>query len=126
MPNILVVDDSMTVRKILVTLFKKVHESDFHVEEAENGTKALIRLKKGPVDLLVTDFEMPEVDGLTLVKLVKQMPLVSHKPIFVVSAMSNAKKVEFEEAGVQRVFFKPLDENRFVEAIREVFPQYRR
>jgi two-component system chemotaxis response regulator CheY len=125
MPKVMIVDDSLTVRKLLKALFGKIDASDFHFEEAENGALALEKLLKDPADLVLTDFDMPEMDGLTLLRKLKGFPLLSDIPVLVVSAMSNAKVLEFEQAGVRKVFFKPLNEAKFLETIREVFPRYK-
>lgn len=70
MPTILVVDDSEVDRKIVGGLLSK--RDDLAVEFAPNGAAAIERLEQGPVDLVVTDLIMPELNGLELVKQIKE------------------------------------------------------
>jgi CheY-like chemotaxis protein len=66
MPTLLVVDDSEIDRRLVIGLLKE--NSNWKIETAANGVEALARLKQAPVDLVLTDMQMPEMDGLELVK----------------------------------------------------------
>ena len=75
MPRVLIVDDSVVDRRLVQGLLSK--DDDLQVELAENGKEALQVLSRSPVDLVVTDLVMPEMDGLELVEAItKQFPLV--------------------------------------------------
>jgi CheY-like chemotaxis protein len=69
MPLVLVVDDSAVDRRLVGGLLDK--EADWRIEYAENGTQALQRMKKATPDIVVTDLQMPEMDGLNLVRAVR-------------------------------------------------------
>jgi CheY-like chemotaxis protein len=66
MPTLLVVDDSEIDRRLVIGLLKE--NANWKIETAGNGVEALARLKQSPVDLVLTDMQMPEMDGLELVK----------------------------------------------------------
>jgi CheY-like chemotaxis protein len=66
MPTLLVVDDSEIDRRLVIGLLRE--NSNWKIETAANGVEALARLKQSPVDLVLTDMQMPEMDGLELVK----------------------------------------------------------
>ncbi len=69
MPTALVVDDSAVDRRLVGGLLEK--ELGWHVEYAENGTDALARIQSTPVDVVITDMQMPEMDGLNLVQAIR-------------------------------------------------------
>src|SRR5260370_39354977 len=66
MPTLLVVDDSEIDRRLVVGLLRG--NTNWKIETVANGIEALARLKQSPVDLVITDMQMPEMDGLELVK----------------------------------------------------------
>lgn len=77
MPTVLVVDDSAVDRRLVAGLLK---QANLQVELAENGKEALQRIRSTPVDLVVTDLQMPELDGLGLVRQIRDhgpcMPVI--------------------------------------------------
>ncbi|NLI79836.1 MAG: response regulator [Candidatus Riflebacteria bacterium] len=112
MPRVLIVDDSLTVRNIVKGYLLKMEGKEFQILTAVNGEEALAILEKDRVDLILTDFEMPKLDGFSMLQKIKTHPVLSSIPVIVISAMTNAKKREFEELGYPRVVFKPIEEEK--------------
>jgi two-component system, chemotaxis family, sensor kinase CheA len=83
-PTILVVDDSMNTREIEKTILEA---NGYAVNLAKDGTEALEQLEKMPCDLIVTDIEMPHMDGFTLTEHVRQIPQYAHIPIVIVTSL---------------------------------------
>jgi two-component system chemotaxis response regulator CheY len=82
--QILIIDDSQTFRGILRRTFEKAYPGDV-VREAEDGRQALSQMTRQRVDLIVTDLEMPGMDGLTFLKHLKGNPILSQKPVLILS-----------------------------------------
>lgn len=101
----LVVDDFSTMRRIVRNLLK---ELGFHnVEEAEDGAVALGRLKLGGIEFVVTDWNMPNMDGLTLVKEIRKLNATI--PIVMVTTEAERHRVlEAIQAGVSDYLVKPF------------------
>ena len=89
MPTILVVDDSATDRLLAGGLLSE--SGDFDVEYAVNGSDAIVKIELHVPDLIVTDMDMPEINGLELVSVVrKAYPVV---PIVLMTARGDRKSV---------------------------------
>jgi two-component system chemotaxis response regulator CheY len=83
MPNILVVEDSPTMRQLISFAIKRVPNSS--IIEATDGVDALKKLSSEKVDLIVADINMPVMDGLKLVSLVRGNPVLKDIPIIIVT-----------------------------------------
>ena len=105
--NILVVDDFATMRKIIKNL---LHELGFtNITEADDGATALPMLKKNEIDFLVTDWIMPRMQGIDLVKEIRKDPNLSSLPVLMVTAEANREHiVEAAKAGVNGYVVKPF------------------
>ena len=103
----LVIDDSSTMRRIIINTLKQIGHHD--VMEAENGKQALAHLDEcGGVDLIITDWNMPVMDGLTFVKNVKSGPY-ANTPILMVTTMAAKDDVIIAlKAGVSNYVIKPM------------------
>ncbi|MHC4940349.1 MAG: chemotaxis-specific protein-glutamate methyltransferase CheB [Planctomycetota bacterium] len=103
----LVVDDSRTVRRILRTVLE---EAGFDVLEADNGREALLRLDQAPgVGLVVTDWDMPEMDGVTLLKNLRDHPDYRQLPVVMVTQETRAQRIrEALQAGATEYIMKPF------------------
>ncbi|MFZ2960038.1 MAG: response regulator [Candidatus Ozemobacteraceae bacterium] len=117
MPTILIVDDSKTARGVIRIRLGTVGYASAEILEAGNGTEALEIMDKRSVDVLITDVEMPVMDGLVLIAKMKSKPLLKLIPIIVVSAMEDRQKQELFEKGVNRILFKPAFEPALKEAV---------
>jgi two-component system chemotaxis response regulator CheY len=83
--HLLLVDDSPTMRLYLRHMIQKLFPT-FSITEAEDGKTALRCLTTARVDLIVTDLQMPGMDGQSLVQVLRRNPILRKKPILVVSA----------------------------------------
>lgn len=94
MPNalrFLVVDDFSTMRRIVCNLLKDSGFTD--LEEAEDGSSALTKLRNGNFDFVVCDINMPNVNGLQLLAEVKKDPALKHIPILMVTAEARKEDI---------------------------------
>ena len=109
MKTILVVDDSSVARKIVIRCLKILGHSEVEFPEAGHGQEALDILREREVDLVVTDLNMPIMDGVTLVRKLKASPRFQHIPVIVVSSLLNeAAKEALRARGVDLMVEKPL------------------
>ncbi|MDA8434062.1 MAG: response regulator [Nitrospiraceae bacterium] len=83
MPNILVVEDSPTMRQLISFAIKRIPNS--HVIEATDGVDALKKLSSEKIDLILADINMPVMDGLKLVSLVRGNPAYKAIPVIIVT-----------------------------------------
>jgi len=83
MPNILVVEDSPTMRQLISFAIKRIPNS--RVIEATDGVDALKKLSSEKIDLILADINMPVMDGLKLVSLVRGNPVYKNIPIIIVT-----------------------------------------
>lgn len=105
--RILIVDDSSTMRRIIINTLNKIGYSDY--VEASNGREAVDKLAAGSIGLVITDWNMPEMSGLELVKAVRANDQTRHIPLLMVT--TNAAQVhitEAIEAGVTNYVSKPF------------------
>lgn len=103
----LVVDDFSTMRRIVRNLLK---ELGFHdVEEAEDGAIALKKLKAGGFDFVVSDWNMPNMDGLTMLQNVRADESLKHLPVLMVTAEAKKENIiAAAKAGANGYIVKPF------------------
>jgi two-component system chemotaxis response regulator CheY len=122
--NILVVDDSRIMRNIIKNTLKYLHQSDEEFLEAADGKEALEILLKQKVDLLLLDWNMPRLNGLDLVRQLRNKPQFSSLPIIMIT--SEAAKYNVIEAikeGVNDYLVKPVTERGLLTKIKRIFPE---
>ncbi|MCK4502115.1 MAG: response regulator [Desulfuromonadales bacterium] len=120
MKRILIADDSATARMFIKRCLQIIGLGDAEIIEVEHGKEALAVAKKEPVDLLLTDLNMPVMDGETLVKWVKASPKLADLPIVVISSAGNpAKEKQLLELGAHRVLNKPVSPPVMMEALAD-------
>jgi len=120
MTAILAVDDSTSLRQMVAFTLKG---SGFEVIEAVDGQDALDKLRERPVDLVLTDQNMPRMDGITLVKHLRAQPQYHATPILILTTESGDEMKQVgRAAGATGWLEKPFDPRRLVEAIRKVLP----
>ncbi len=106
--KILAVDDSATMRRIVKNQLKQVGYED--VDEATNGREALGMLGKTKYDLVITDWNMPEMSGLDLVTEVRKADATKGVPVLMVTTMSAKEDIVTAiKAGVTNYIVKPFD-----------------
>ncbi|PID28410.1 MAG: two-component system response regulator [Candidatus Cloacimonadota bacterium] len=106
--NFLVVDDSPTMRRIVINTLKRLGYRS--IEEADNGQTALDKLKTTEgINFIVTDWNMPVMDGLTFVKTVRSSPEFADIPILIVTTRSVKDDIiEAMKSGVNNYVVKPF------------------
>jgi two-component system chemotaxis response regulator CheY len=105
--KILVVDDFSTMRRIVKNLLRQIGYSN--IEEAEDGAQAYSKLKNGGYSFVVSDWNMPNMDGLDLLKKVRSDPELKDLPILMVTAEAEKEKVITAiQAGVNNYIVKPF------------------
>lgn len=118
--KILIVEDSPTMRRIVENTLKRIGYSD--VVEAEDGLSALAKLGNEKVDFIVTDWNMPEMNGLEFIKRVKANSNYSDIPILMVTTRSVEQDVvKAIEAGAANYIVKPFTPQLMREKINEIF-----
>ena len=118
--KILVVDDMSTMRRIIRTILNQLGYSN--IDEAENGKQALAKLKNEKYDFVITDWNMPEMDGLTLVEEVRKDPELKSLPILMVTAEAKKENVmRALKAGVNNYIVKPFTPEVLKEKMEKIF-----
>ncbi len=113
--RLLVADDSRSVREAMLLLLER---AGYQVDVAEDGLVAWRMLGRARYDGLVTDLEMPEMDGLELIRRVRGDALLSGLPVVVISSRAtDALRARAEELGVDAVLGKPVSEGELLEAL---------
>ena len=120
--RILIVDNSHVIRTMLKNALMHagfVEFADF--DEAENGQNALNVLARDTFHMVISDWDMPKMDGLELFKKMRANKAFAHIPFIMVSSISEAKKViEAIEAGVNEYIIKPLKPDDFAHRVMDV------
>lgn len=118
--KILVVDDFSTMRRIVKNVLKQLGFEN--IEEAEDGAQALAKLKNGTFNFMVSDWNMPNMDGLELLKAVRLDPSLKSLPILMVTAEAEKDKVVTAiQAGVNNYVVKPFTAEVFKEKMDRIF-----
>ncbi len=118
--RILVVDDMSTMRRIIRTILNQLGYTN--IEEAENGKQALAKLKSEKFDFVITDWNMPEMDGLTLVREIRNDPELKNLPVLMVTAEARKENViEALKAGVNNYIVKPFTPEVLKEKMEKIF-----
>ena len=118
--TILAVDDSQTMRDMVRFTLTS---AGFAVREAADGALGLEALKAGPVDVVITDINMPNMNGIELVKAIRADPAHRATPILILTTEADAaKKDEGRAAGATGWIVKPFDPAKLVQVVNKVCP----
>ncbi|MGM0664231.1 MAG: chemotaxis response regulator CheY [Thermodesulfobacteriota bacterium] len=118
--KVLVVDDFATMRRIVKGVLKQLGFNN--IVEAEDGSAAMDILKKEKVGLIVSDWNMPKMTGLDLLKAVKADDNLKETPFVMVTAEGQKENViEAVKAGVNNYIVKPFTPETFGEKLEKVF-----
>ncbi|WP_366915923.1 chemotaxis response regulator CheY [uncultured Neptuniibacter sp.] len=118
--KILVVDDFSTMRRIIKNLLRDLGMTN--VQEADDGQTALPILKQGGIDFLVTDWNMPGMTGIDLLKEVRADPNLAHMPVLMVTAEAKKEQIiAAAQAGVNGYVVKPFTAAVLKEKIDKIF-----
>ena len=116
--TILAVDDSGSLRQMVVFTLKSV---GYQVVEAVDGQEALGLAKRQVFDMVLTDQNMPKMDGLTLIRALRDMPQYKTVPIIMLTTESGEDmKSRGRAAGANGWMVKPFDPKRLVEVVKKV------
>lgn len=118
--KILVVDDFSTMRRIIKNLLRELGFEN--VSEADDGATGLPMLQSGDFDFLVTDWNMPGMTGIDLLRAVRADPSLSSMPVLLVTAESKKEQIiEAAQAGVNGYIVKPFTAGTLKEKIDKIF-----
>lgn len=114
MKNILVVDDSRIMRNIVKNIVGTLKIAcDFY--EASNGIEALMTLRQSQIDLVLLDWNMPQLSGMDFLKKVRGMPAYKNLPIIMVtSEAARYNVIDALKNGATDYIIKPIDEKAFL------------
>lgn len=118
--RILIVDDFSTMRRIVKNL---LNDLGFHnTAEADDGSTALIELKKAPYDLVVTDWNMPGMAGIDLLKAIRADASLAKIPVLMVTAEAKREQIiEAAQNGVNGYIIKPFTAQTLEEKLGKIF-----
>ncbi len=118
MRKILISDDSVSIRQMLKLTLT---EANYSVTEANNGMQALELAKTHQFDLIITDINMPLLDGLSLVRELRALPAYQFEPILLLTTETDPQKKKMAKAaGATGWIIKPFDPDKLLAAIRKV------
>lgn len=117
--KILAVDDSPTMRRIIINTLKRAGYTD--VVEANDGKDALAKMKVESFNFVITDWNMPEMDGLTFVTAIRSDEKLKNLPILMVTTRSVKDDIlEAMKAGVNNYIVKPFTPDTLKEKIEQI------
>ena len=118
MKTVLAVDDSPSMRQMLAFTLKS---SGYEVIEAVDGLDGLDKARAGQVSLVLTDQNMPRMDGLTLIRSLRGLPEYQRTPILMLTTEASAEmKAEGRAAGATGWLVKPFDPLKLIEVVKKV------
>ena len=116
----LVVDDFSTMRRIVRNLLKELGFAN--VDEAEDGQIALQKLQGGGFDFVVTDWNMPNMDGLTLLQTIRATPNLKALPVLMITAEAKKENIiAAAQAGANGYIVKPFTAATLNEKLQKIF-----
>ena len=118
MQCVLAVDDSASIRSLVTYVLE---QAGFDVVVVEDGQEALEYAQQNKVDLVLTDINMPRLDGIDLIKKLRELPDYEFVPMLVLTTESGTdKKLEGKAAGATGWIVKPFDPAQLVTTIEKV------
>ena len=108
------------MRRIIRSLLKELGFEN--VDEAEDGAYALAKLRLGDIDFVVTDWNMPNMDGLTLLRAIRADPDMRHLPVLMVTAEAKKENIiAAAQAGASGYIVKPFTSATLNEKLQKIF-----
>ena len=121
--KILIVDDFSTMRRIVKNLLNELGYSD--ISEADDGKTALPMLQSGNFDFVVTDWNMPGMPGIELLKAIRADERLKAMPVLMVTAEAQREQIiEAAKAGVSGYIVKPFTGQTLKEKLDKIFERY--
>jgi two-component system chemotaxis response regulator CheY len=120
--KILVVDDFSTMRRIVRNLLVELGFSNPLIQEADDGENALVLLRSQPFDLVVTDWNMPNMTGIDLLRAIRAEESLKGMPVLMVTAENNRDQIiAAAQAGVNGYIVKPFTAVTLKEKLTKIF-----
>jgi two-component system chemotaxis response regulator CheY len=120
MRTILVIDDSATMRQIVSFCLKG---AGYGVVAVSDAAEVLSKLKTEKIDLVITDLNMPNVDGITLTKLIRAQPGSKYTPVLLLTTESSPeRKAQGQAAGATGWLVKPFEPDQLLKVVKRVLP----
>ena len=115
----LIIDDSRALRRILRSMLEGLH---FEIIEACNGQEGLDRLhEQGTVDIVLVDWNMPEMNGLEFVQAVRRDPTYQQLPLLMVTTETDMEQIATAlQAGVTEYLMKPFDQESLMDKLQQL------
>jgi two-component system chemotaxis response regulator CheY len=118
MPRILAVDDSPSMRQMVSATLTN---AGYEVEQAEDGVQALQLADRQRFDLVITDVNMPNMDGITLVRELRGKPNYKFVPLLILTTEATAeRKMQGKSAGATGWLVKPFNSDRLLATVQKV------
>ncbi|MDM8515388.1 response regulator [Desulfobacterales bacterium HSG16] len=115
---IMTVDDSASIRQMVSFTLK---QAGYQVVEAVDGKDAFDKIKKSRINMLITDLNMPQMDGIELIRNVRTLPSARFMPIIMLTTESQAsKKQEGKSAGATGWIVKPFKPEQLLAVVKKV------
>ncbi|MBF0154630.1 MAG: response regulator [Magnetococcales bacterium] len=120
-PTILTVDDSVSIRKMIVI---NLENAGYRVIEAQNGVEAIAKLAETQVDLIITDLNMPKMDGLSLLQHLRADPNHRFTPVLLLTTESDAAlRNQGKDLGANGWIVKPFKgQDQLLRAVHKFVP----
>jgi|SRR5208283_2670056 len=116
----LVVDDFSTTRRVVKNILKQLGYDS--IEEADDGAQAYSKLQNGQYDFVISDWNMPNMDGLELLKKIRSDERLKAMPVLMVTAEAEREKVILAiQAGVSNYIMKPFTADMVKEKLDKIF-----
>ncbi|MBI5920397.1 MAG: chemotaxis response regulator CheY [Betaproteobacteria bacterium] len=116
----LVVDDFSTMRRIVRNLLKELGYTN--AEEAEDGAVALQKLQAGTYDFVISDWNMPNMDGLQLLQAVRADPALKHLPVLMITAEAKKENIiAAAQSGASGYIVKPFTAGTLNDKLVKIF-----
>ncbi|MAF30662.1 MAG: response regulator [Pseudomonadota bacterium] len=118
--KILTVDDSASIRQMVTFTLK---QAGYEVVEAEDGVQGLSKAQAEAPHLIITDLNMPNMNGIEMIKGIRQQPQHKFTPILMLTTESDdSKKAEGKQAGATGWIVKPFNPEQLIKVIQKVMP----
>lgn len=121
--KVMVVDDSSVMRQIIKNNLKQLGFELANLLDADDGEEALKMIRQDEVDLVISDWNMPKVTGIDLLKSVRLDGDLKELPFLMVTSEADKEKIiEAVQAGVSQYIVKPFNASQLEEKIKKIFP----
>lgn len=117
--NVIIVDDDVSLRQLLVDVLGQYDVSTSTFEDAKAALSALDDL---PYDLIITDIQLPKMNGFHFMETVKKMPSYQQQPIIAMTGRTDIDTEEYLNSGFSKVVYKPFKTHMWLDILTELFP----